>query len=292
MTNRILLIDAGNTRIKLGWVDTVTGQREAESAAIILGQTESLPTIAARLPKGFSGALGVSVATPHTVQALEHWLNQTGICSGPLQWLQSSECLLDVHNAYQPVEQLGADRWIAMLGLAWHERQREAAGDTEPTAHSDDRRTILATFGTATTIDTLAPKPTQSNEQKAYEFVGGLILPGVELMLTSLAQGTANLPMARAQEALYPTNTQQAIVSGVVGAQAGALLRQWQIAVAATGVAPRVYTSGGAWIAVSLEVQRVLQQAATLVGKQAEPLRFVPSPVLDGLACLARRSQQ
>lgn len=289
MTNRILLIDAGNTRIKLGWIDTVTGQREAETAAIVLGQTETLPGIAAGLPKGFSGALGVSVATPHTIQALEHWLTQTGIYAGPVQWLQSSECLLDVHNAYQPVHQLGADRWIAMLGLAWRERQGETRGDAAFAAQTAERRTILATFGTATTIDTLVPKPTESSEQMAYEFVGGLILPGLDLMLTSLAQGTANLPMARAQEALYPTNTQQAIVSGVVAAQAGALLRQWQIALAATGAAPRVYTSGGAWIAVSQEVQRVLQQAATLAGKQAEPLRFVPSPVLDGLACLARR---
>lgn len=46
-------------------------------------------------------------------------------------------------NAYRNQAQLGADRWAAMLGL----RMRLPAG--HPPA-------LLASFGTATTLDTLA----------------------------------------------------------------------------------------------------------------------------------------
>lgn len=296
MTERILLIDAGNTRIKLGWVDATTGQRESQAIAVVLGQPDSLEKAAAQLPKGCRYAVGVSVAASQTLDTLQQWLVQVGVFSGPVQWLQSTKEVLNVHSAYQPVEQLGTDRWVAMLGLAWHERQQAKPNASRFNQHSADPRVILATFGTATTIDTLAPRTAPVTGDVAvvpadtglvYEFLGGLILPGPDMMLRALSLGTANLPMARAQEALYPTNTQQAIVSGVLGAQAGALLRQWQAAVSATGIQPKLYTSGGAWPKVQTEVQRLLEEAAALSGKQLRPLQYLSSPVLDGLACIA-----
>src|SRR5690606_40571680 len=58
---------------------------------------------------------------------------------------------------------------------------------------------ILASFGTATTIDTLVVKNTDTDPGNAvhqYQFPGGLILPGPALMRTSLAENTAHLPDA------------------------------------------------------------------------------------------------
>src|SRR3546814_3496544 len=51
-----------------------------------------------------------------------------------------------VRNAYQH-EQLGADRWVSMLCLAQHGLSQ----------YSDNSPLMLASFGTATTIDTLCP---------------------------------------------------------------------------------------------------------------------------------------
>jgi hypothetical protein len=66
--------------------------------------------------------------------------------------------------------------------------------------------------GTATTIDTL---------DADGNFLGGVIMPGVGLMLRSLAHGTAALPCAESEYAANPRCTDDAIVSGVIEAQAG-----------------------------------------------------------------------
>ena len=57
------------------------------------------------------------------------------------------------------------------------------------------------------------------------EFLGGFILPGPELMRRSLARETAALPFANGGYAAYPQCTDDAIVSGVLEAQAGAIER-------------------------------------------------------------------
>jgi len=59
-------------------------------------------------------------------------------------------------------------------------------------------------------------------------FLGGLILPGVDLMLRSLARETAGLPFAAGQHQAWPQCTDDAIVSGALEAQAGAIERAWQ----------------------------------------------------------------
>src|SRR5690606_36750500 len=86
---------------------------------------------------------------------VQTWLARAGILTGPVQWASSTGQQLGVHNHYEPVSQLGADRWLAMLGLASHERQRR---------DFSSRRAILATFGTATTIDTLMPRARQGRD--------------------------------------------------------------------------------------------------------------------------------
>jgi type III pantothenate kinase len=75
----------------------------------------------------------------------------------------------------------------------------------------------VANCGTATTIDAVTADG---------RFLGGMILPGLGLMATSLARNTAQLPQI-AQGGKLPSgfadNTDDAILSGLLAAQAGAI---------------------------------------------------------------------
>ena len=108
-----------------------------------------------------------------------------------------------VTNHYLKPEKLGVDRWCALIGA--HGLSRTAA--------------IVVMAGTATTIDTL---------DADGNFLGGLILPGGDLMRRSLAADTAALPFADGRHADYPRCTDDAIVTGCIEAQVGAIERAWQ----------------------------------------------------------------
>ncbi len=119
-----------------------------------------------------------------------------------------------MRNLYENPERLGADRWAALIG----------ARALHPHA------CVVVTAGTATTVDLLSA---------AGDFLGGLILPGVELMQQALARGTAQLPLADGRFALQPRRTVDAIRSGCLQAQAGAVERMFrQIADAARRALP------------------------------------------------------
>lgn len=251
----IVLLDVGNSRLKLGWHHPSLG-RESAVHAIALNPLAQLPE---RLRKWLSGlpvqpreGLGVNVAGSVVANMLEE-IFQEANC--PIAWNTPTDAQLDVQNGYDKPEQLGADRWAALLGLSGH----------FPAGHPP---LVLATFGTATTIDTLSP---------AKRFEGGLILPGPALMRQSLAQGTANLPLASGVGTDYPTHTLQAISTGVVAAQTGAVWRQCEITRQRFGVAPTLCVSGGGWPEVEQEVRRMLSPLE---------IKFIAHPVLDGLARL------
>lgn len=255
----IILLDVGNSRVKLGWLHPSMG-REPTVHAISLQPLDALTGALTkwldRLPMQPTAAMGVNVAGNVVAQAIGKALESVG-CK--IQWILPSACALDVQNGYTPPTQLGADRWAALLGLAGH----------FPGPHAP---LILATFGTATTIDTLSPDNI---------FQGGLILPGPALMRQSLAQGTANLPLADSASNDYPKHTLQAIASGVVAAQAGAVLRQCQIARKHFGADPILCVSGGGWLEVEVEVRRMMPDLNPV---------FLINPVLDGVARLANTS--
>ncbi|MDO9024979.1 type III pantothenate kinase [Zwartia sp.] len=249
----IVLLDVGNSRIKLGWYHPSLG-RETAVHAIALEPLTQLPELVhkwlASLPVQAREALGVNVAGAEVAERLENAFLSTG-CK--VIWNTPVALQLDVHNGYDKPEQLGADRWAALLGLAGH----------FPGTHPP---LVLATFGTATTIDTLSP---------ANHFEGGLILPGPALMRQSLAKGTANLPLASGLGSDYPTHTLQAISTGVVAAQMGAVWRQCEIARKHFGLEPILCVSGGGWLEVEQEVRGMMGSTE---------IHVIPNPVLDGLA--------
>lgn len=256
-----LLIDAGNTRLKLGWL-MPDGRREDSVGAFAHADVaRQLPAWLAHLPQPPRSAIGVNVSGAASGERIVAILQEQG-CE--LHWQRARAQALGLHNGYRDPAQLGPDRWAALLALWAHPRYRDNA---EPATW------VLATFGTATTIDTLTPNG---------RFEGGLILPGVALMLQSLAQGTADLPHAQGDFADFPRDTHQAITSGVGAAQAGAVLRQWLASRAASPAVPaRLAVTGGAWPAVEHALTRLLATAEVSI-----PVTIMDNPVLDGLAML------
>ncbi|NTV09863.1 MAG: type III pantothenate kinase, partial [Zoogloea sp.] len=121
---------------------------------------------------------------------------------------------------------------------------------------------LVVTAGTATTVDVLDAQGL---------FRGGLILPGLELMRRSLAGNTAQLPFADGHFADFPQNTADAIFSGCLHAQAGAVERMFARIAGEPGA--QCLLNGGA--------------AAELAAVLDIPFRPADNLVLDGLVRLA-----
>jgi type III pantothenate kinase len=274
----IVLLDVGNSRIKLGWQHPSMG-REPTVHAIALRPLEALPALLRKwlsaLPMPVTSAWGVNVAGSVVAERVEHVLLESG---APIQWMLPTAHQFEVRNAYDNPQQLGADRWSALLGMAEHledpvRRSAEHTSQKSASGHlaaKVPRAAILATFGTATTIDTLSPE---------LVFEGGLILPGPALMRQSLAQGTANLPLANGVGNNFPKTTLQAISTGVVAAQAGAVWRQCMIAEQHFHAPPALFVSGGGWPEVEAEIRTRLSHLK---------ITFISNPVLDGLARMTK----
>ncbi|MEO8938852.1 MAG: type III pantothenate kinase [Burkholderiaceae bacterium] len=168
-----------------------------------------------------------------------------------------------VVNGYRVPEQLGADRWLAAIG----------AHRLYPT-----RTLLICNFGTATTIDLLlAASPGAAGAL----FVGGSILPGLETMRMSLSSGTARLPLAHGAVVDFADRTEDAIASGIMAAQLGAVERSLRAARIRAASALNAYpllcvTTGGAAPAVSDSIAEI-----------GVPTAHVPGLVLHGLATVA-----
>ncbi len=191
----IIAIDAGNSRIKWGIHDGVSWQERdhlpTEAAA-------GFARIAASWPVD-SRIVACNVAGPDVEMNIQQALS--GLRFQP-RWVRSEAYALGVRNGYERPEGLGADRWAALVGA-----RAKVQGAC-----------LVVCAGTATTADWL---------DSAGNFRGGIILPGVHLMLSALAGSTAQLPLASGKYRAAPRNTMDAIVSGCLHAQAGAIERMF-----------------------------------------------------------------
>jgi type III pantothenate kinase len=187
----LLCLDAGNTRLKFGLFD---GGRWLLQDALDYAALDELP---ARLPASPTRIVACNVAGQAVRQRIEALAGKLGL---PLTWLCSTAAACGVTNSYDTPEQLGADRWAALIGA------RALHGGA----------CVVAVAGTATTIDAL---------DASGRFRGGLILPGLALMRAALAGNTADLPHASGSFRSLPTNTDDAIVSGALHATLGAIAR-------------------------------------------------------------------
>lgn len=187
----ILCLDAGNTRLKYGLFDG-SGWRGQGALA-----HDAFDNLRAQLPARPTRIVACNVAGDAVRRRIEALSARLGL---PLDWLTSSAAACGVRNGYDRPQQLGADRWAALIGAR--------------ALHAGACVVVMA--GTATTIDVL---------DDTGQFRGGLILPGLALMRTALARNTADLPHAAGHYRAQPTNTDDAIVSGALHATLGAIAR-------------------------------------------------------------------
>lgn len=241
----MLLIDAGNTRIK--WQLRSLANTVVASAAVNHGQLATLGEILPQLEPDCSIHVS-NVAGAGIGEQIQQLLGGRDI-----RWLQSAAECCGVRNLYAP-GQLGADRWAALIGAH--------------ALHPGPCLVVMA--GTATTIDLLSA---------AGEFLGGLILPGTALMQHALTRGTAQLPLAEGRFSAQPRRTIDAIHSGCIQAQAGAIERMF----AQFGGDPDAICLLGGGGADAL----IPALAPTLAPGRSLALRRVDNLVLDGLAAIA-----
>ena len=234
----LLLIDAGNTRIK--WALAEAGAapgRWIASGAVTHAELNHLP--AAWQGRQVARAVVSNVAGAKLRDQL-----QLMIPAADIDWFASRPELAGLRNGYRSPSQLGCDRFAAALGA-----RTLAPG----------KAVIVATCGTATTIDAVSADGL---------FVGGMIAPGLGLMAASLARNTAQLPQVEAGRKLaqgFADNTDDAILSGCLAAQAGAIERA-----CALHRAEACIISGGAgqYIAPVLSVPHRIVDNIVLIGLQ------------------------
>jgi type III pantothenate kinase len=205
----LLLVDAGNTRIKwaIAQPDAAPGDWVAQGALAHPELQAGLQAGLERLQPAWAGqavvrAIVSNVAGP-AVQAGLSALLAALLPGVQAEWFSARAELAGLRNRYRTPTQLGSDRFAAALGAR---------------ALAPGKALVVATCGTATTVDAVSA---------AGDFIGGMILPGLGLMLGSLARGTAQLPQVTpgATPPVFADHTADAILSGCLAAQAGAIER-------------------------------------------------------------------
>lgn len=192
----IVCLDSGNTRIKWGVHD---GERWLAQGAVAHAAADELAALTAAWPNPEHVLLANVAGGEAAANIRQHLADWQPV----LREVKAEAQRCGVTNRYQNPGQLGVDRWCALIGA--RSLTRAAC--------------VVVMAGTATTIDTL---------DADGNFLGGLILPGSALMRRALARDTAGLPLAAGQYAAYPRCTDDAIVSGAIEAQAGAIERAFR----------------------------------------------------------------
>ena len=230
----MLLFDVGNSRCKWAWITHEQwlhqGVFDNEDVAAWQSLKELFLTIGA--PEGIfaSNVAGENMATKLR--------DLCSVWSCPVQFVVAQPWQCGVRNLYSDPAQLGSDRWAALIG-AWHHLQKAC---------------IVVNCGTATTVDALSA---------TGEFLGGIILPGINLMQNSLLNNTAQLAQQNGGVQVFPKNTADAIYTGVLRATIGVIQHQHALSSAENKV--QCVMSGGAALDVLAHIDLQCEHMDKLV---------------------------
>ncbi len=239
----ILAIDAGNSRVKWGWYDPAQrggGWSGIANVSLIEFAASSDHINPFSVTHENPARILISnVAGEGAHQLLVNW---TSIFDTEPEWVRGERELCGVRNRYDDPELLGPDRWASLI----------AARALEP-----GRACLVVNAGTCTTADALSADG---------EFLGGVILPGIDLMRFVLHEHTGRLPLQEGRFVRNPRNTLDAIETGCRHAQAGAVERLLR----SMGGDCTCLVSGGGGLA--------------LIERLELRCRYVENLVLEGLA--------
>ena len=241
----ILAVDAGNSRIK--WA---LHHRNAfvHEGSVALAELGLLGRVWAPLPA--VDVIVVANVAGEVVRAglqklFARWKTEP-------RWVTAAGAQCGVTSRYDDPSQLGADRWAALIGA-----RQLVSGSC-----------LVVNAGTAMTVDALS---TQG------EFLGGIIVPGFDLMHEALASNTAGLSSERGSFASFPRSTRDAITSGAIQALCGAIERVCAAMVADGHGEPTLLIGGGAGEMVAHRLGR--------------PVRIADKLVLEGLVRIAQEQR-
>lgn len=242
----ILALDCGYSRLAWGLADehgwvAQGGVANQEIGTLALRDWQNMPRPAR--------VVGVNAAGEATRVRVEAQLTRWRIMP---QWLIATEEACGVRNGYALPSQLGTDRWAAMIAA----RQRV-------TQELFPQACLIVNARTAITVDAL---------DASGGFRGGVILPGINLMLHSLAANTAlKIPPGRYHD--FPINNADAIFSGTIQTVCGAI-EQMRLRLAGGAALPKCFVAGGA--------------AEDIAPHLTAPVEVVDNLVLEGVLALAK----
>jgi type III pantothenate kinase len=213
----VLLFDVGNSRCKWAWLEDNSWLHQGVFDNVDAAAWQNLKTVFSAM-EAPEKIIASNVAGENMAAKLRE-LYSVWAC--PVQIVVAQPLQCGVRNLYQDPAQLGSDRWAALIG-AWKHFHNAC---------------IVVNCGTATTIDALSA---------TGEFLGGIILPGIKLMQTSLLNNTAQLVQQNGKVHDFPKNTSDAILTGVIRATTGVIQHQYALLSAENNV--HCIISGGAAI--------------------------------------------
>lgn len=247
-----LLVDIGNSRVKWtvmdkdGLADSQDFQRSKTGIKASLNKVwKSLTDVEA--------VFVANVAGDKLAQQLTEWTQK--------QWqltptfVTSEAKRFGVSNAYDEPEKLGIDRWLSLIAARQHARQAQCVIDC----------------GTAMTIDIVS---------KTGQHQGGMILPGLSLMRSSLAANTEALTEAPGEKEFktLATNTFSATQAGTLYSISATLERIINDLRQGFDNQIRFIISGG--------------DAVQLLPLLPDDIHHYPDIVLKGLAFYARQADR
>jgi type III pantothenate kinase len=243
--NLHLLVDIGNTSLK--WAvrasDTLEEMRVVRHhGGLPIDLHAAWDDLAAPEQILVSNVGGEAIGAALAAACLSRWHQ-------PPRFVQTEPSSHGITVAYARPERLGVDRWLAMVAA-----RRLCLAPV-----------LLVDAGTAVTYDLLLADGRQ---------LGGLILPGIEMMRESLLAGT-HIPRGGPEDAVAPwaTDTAGAVAAGSVQALAALAERLSDRLMAEAHALPELILTGGD-----------ADQLLTAIGR---PARHEPNLILQGLALLA-----
>jgi type III pantothenate kinase len=247
-----IVIDIGNTRIK--WARVEEGRLSRTGDAVHRGATDhAFAALAAALPKDLSRAIVANVAGDTVARQLTELLQRRSRVVPEFVAVQAEQ--FGVKCAYADPSRLGIDRWIGVI--AAHHLASGAA--------------CVIDAGTAATFDAVDSRG---------RHLGGLIMPGPQLLAAALDHNTSNIGATLAAGAvpigldLLGKSTDAAVGNGAMLALAGALDRAVDAVETALAERATVYLTGGdgpplrGWLETEVELKAdlVLEGLALFAG--------------------------